>query len=358
MPGGYPFGHPGGFPGGGGYGGVGVGLGGFGGGGVGLGGGFGLGGYGGGGYGGKGGFASPYSSGYPFYPGYLPDYNAGFIQGTADILSASGSLAIRQEQARLINQQVVAAKLENQRRLWDLWLYERYNMPTLQGERDRANQLATRRALDPDTTEILHATALNQLLKELKGKPPGQPIPLNETILKQINFIDAGGGNLGVLKPAVDGNSLHWPQSLRGEAYQEEVREINRGASAALADLAGKGTVGAGELANLGTAIARLKAKVQANQEGMAITDQIEAKRFLNQLSSAHQGLGKPKAADVIPGRVGPKGKTVPELVNNMHSAGIVFGAATDGDEAAYVALYNSLQAYAQSVGLGGNGSP
>jgi hypothetical protein len=293
------------------------------------------------------------------YPYYAPDYNAGFLQGTADVLSAGGSLLIRQQQASLINQQVEAARLENHKRLWDQWLYERYDMPTLADERKRWEYVDTQRALNnPSTTEILQATTLNRLLKSLKGKTNGgQPIPLDENVLKQINVIDLNGGNLGALKPAGTGDRLNWPQSLRGEAYQDEVQDINRRAITLLGELTNNGAVAPGDLANLGTAIAKLKAKVQAHQDGLTLGQQMEAKRFLNQLVAAHQALGKPRAADIVTGRLAPQGKTVPDLLNNMYNSGIEFAPATNGDEAAYVALYNSLLAYAQSVGLSANGS-
>jgi hypothetical protein len=284
--------------------------------------------------------------------GWWPDYNAGFLRGTADVMSASGSLAIRLEQSRLINQQVVAAKLENHRRLWDQWLYERYNMPTLQDERERAFALATRRALfDPPTTEILAATTLNQLLKSLKGRTNGRPIPLDENVLKQINVVDPNGGNLGVLKPAKDGNNINWPHSLKGTAYQDEVREINQGVAEVVKQANFKGEVDPGTLANLTDAVARLKARVQAGQGGLTVMQQIEAKRFLNQFDAARFALGKPRAADFLTGKLGPRGKTVPELLQNMYGSGIEFAPATDGDEAAYVALYNALLAYAMSAG-------
>jgi hypothetical protein len=280
------------------------------------------------------------------------------MEGTADIMSASGSLAVQLKQAELMNQQVVAAKIQNRRRIWDQWLYERYNMPTLQDERERTLALTTRRALtEPPTTEILTATTLNQLLRSLKGRTNGRPIPLDESILKQINVIDPAGGNLGALKPARDGNRLNWPQCLKGTAYQGEVKEINQSVAEVVKQANFKGEVDPGTLANLTDAVARLKARILANQDGLTMMQQIEAKRFLNQLDSAGQGLGKPKAADIITGKLAVKGKTVPELLQNMYGSGMEFAPATDGDEAAYVALYNSLLAYAQSVGLGRPGS-
>ena len=52
---------------------------------------------------------------------------------------ALARIGVTSADASLINQQVVAAKLENHKRLWDQWLYERYNMPTLQDERERCD---------------------------------------------------------------------------------------------------------------------------------------------------------------------------------------------------------------------------
>jgi hypothetical protein len=301
-----------------------------------------------GGYGGGGGYYPPY------YSPWAPDYNAGFLRGTADILSAGGSLLIRQQQASLINQQVEAARLENHKRLWDQWLYERYNMPTLEDERKRWEKVDTERALNnPSTTEILQATTLNRLLNSLKGKTNGRPIPVDESVLKYINVVDPNGGNLGVLKPAKEGQPLNWPQPLKGEGYSDEVKQVNQRVAELLKQAEFKGEVDPGGLQNLKTAISRLKAKVQASQAELTLMQQIEAKRFLNQLDAAWFALGQPKAADLLTGKLAAKGKTVPELLNSMYGSGVQFAPATNGDEAAYVALYNSLLAYAQSVGLG-----
>jgi hypothetical protein len=294
-----------------------------------------------------------------FNPGYPEEYPwsqegpAEYLQGVAGVMSASGDLAVQLQQAELINQEVVSAKIENRRRIWDQWLYERYNLPTLQDDRERASALATRRALtDPPTTEILTATTLNQLLRSLKGKSKGQPIPIDEGVLRQINVIDPSGGNLGALKPARDGNSLNWPASLKGEAYQDEVKQVNERVVELLKELEFKGGGSPGRVENLGTAIRTLKEKVQKAQSEMGLLQQIEAKRFLNQLDNARYALTKPKAAEILTGKLAPRGKTVPDLLESLYGSGLEFAAATDGDEAAYVALYNALRTYAQSVGL------
>jgi hypothetical protein len=272
----------------------------------------------------------------------------------AAVMSAGGGdLAVQLKQADLINQDVVSAKIENHSRIWDLWLYERYNLPTLQDDRERWHALTTRRALtEPPTTEILTATTLNQLLRSLKGKTKGQPIPIDENVLRQINVIGPSGGNLGALKPARDGEGLNWPRALQGEEYQDDVRQINERVAELLRGAEFKGRVDPGGRRNLADAIARLKAKFQAHQGELTLMQQLEAKRFLSQLEAAEFALGKPKAAEFFTGKLAPRGKTVPELLECLYKSGLEFAPATDGDEEAYVALYNSLLAYAQTVGL------
>jgi hypothetical protein len=299
----------------------------------------------------------PYAGG-SYGSSYYYDPNADFLSSTAGVLSAGGSLQVRLEQARLIDQQVASAKLDNHRRLWDLWLYERYNLPTLADERKRWEKVDTERALNnPSTTEILQATTLNRLLASLKGKTNGRPVPLDENVLKQINVVDPNGGNLGALKPARGGSSLSWPLSLKGEAYRDEVKQVNELVPELLKETEFKGQVDPGRLRNLAAALARLKAKVLARQDEMTLFQQIAAKRFLKQLDGARRALGQARAADFITGKLAVRGKTVPELLDGMYGSGLEFAPATDGDEAAYVALYNSLLAYAQSVGLGGGTS-
>src|SRR5262249_32584086 len=155
-----------------------------------------------------------------------------------------------------------------------------------------------------------------------------------ENVVRKINVIDPSGGNLGALKPAKEGQSLNWPQSLKGDAYRDEVKQINQRVADLLKQAEFKGEVDPGGVENLTAAIARLKAKVQASQAELTLMQQIDAKRFLNQLDAARQALSKPRAADFITGKLAPKGKTVPELLQSMNDAGLEFAPSTDGDEA------------------------
>jgi hypothetical protein len=253
-------------------------------------------------------------------------------------------------QSDLLNQQVAAARLETRRAVMDEWLYERSYTPAPQD--DRANFLTLRLSSSGSpVTEILTATTLNQLLRSVQGKTNGSPIPLDANVLKQINVTDPGVGNLAVFKPVSDGNSLNWPVCLQAEPYQLEVRQVNEQTVALVKEVVSEGQVDAVRLRKLKPVIARLKIKVADNQDEMTVVQVIEARRFLNQLDGARQALEKPRAAVFLAGKLAPRGKTVAELVQNMTQAGLEFAPATAGDEAAYLNLYDSLRAYAVSVG-------
>src|SRR5262249_7835869 len=150
--------------------------------------------YGGGGY------------GYNPYYGYSDPYS-GFMRGTADILSAAGSFAVRVNESRMIGEQVKQARIDTRRQSFRQWLYERAQPPTKQAARERIQRLERRRALtDPPPSEILAAIPLNILYKDLRDRvragAKGQPIVIDEGTLRQINVrAPATAGNVGVLKP-------------------------------------------------------------------------------------------------------------------------------------------------------------
>jgi hypothetical protein len=296
------------------------------------------------------GYATAYGGGY----GNPPDPNlyGGYVRG-ADAIN-SGATVTFAPQSDLLNQQFVAARLETRRGVWDEWLYERQNMPTPQDDRERTYVLALRQSQNgPPIPEILTATPLNQLLRSVKGKTNGPPIRLHTAVLKQINVTDPAVGNLTVFKPAEDGKTLSWPACLQAEPYQLEVRQVDAQAVALVREVVSVGQVDAARVRKLTPAIARLKTLVADNQNELTVVQSIEARRFLNQLDKARQGLSSPRAADVLAGKLAPRGKTVAELVQNMAQAGLEFAPATPGEEPAYLALYDSLRAYAASVGPG-----
>jgi tRNA A-37 threonylcarbamoyl transferase component Bud32 len=296
-------------------------------------------------------FASSGGSGNPYDSSH---FYAGYIRGAGDVTSAASTVTLAPQQSDLSNQQVAVAKLEGRRALWDEWLYERYNMPALQDERQSALALITSRALtEPPKTEILQATTLNRLLGSVIGKTNGPSIPLDANILQQINVTDPAVGNLGVLKPSRDGSPLSWPSCLKAGPYQPEVRQVDEQVVALVKEAVSGAEVDAVRLRQLAPAITGLKTKVEENQQDLTVVQMVEARRFLNQLDTARKAMGNPRAAGLLAGKLVPRGKTVGELVQHMKRDGLVFAPAMAGEEQAYLALYDALRAYAVSAGTG-----
>jgi len=279
------------------------------------------------------------------------------MRGTADILSASGSFAVRVNESRMIGEQVKQARVDTRRKIFDQWLYERANTPTNQDLREEIQRRERRRALtDPPPSEILAAIPLNILYKDLRDRvragAKGQPIVIDEGTLRQINVrAPMTAGNVGVLKPLKDGGQMTWPPLLKGEAYQDDVKLINTRAAEAVKQAVHSGEVDPTRLAELTGAIARLKKKLDDNVTELTPAQWIEAKRFLNQLDDARRALSNPDVANYFTDKFVARGKTVPELVEYMASKGLEFAPAVGGDESSYIALYNYLLAYANSIG-------
>src|SRR5262249_53309293 len=71
---------------------------------------------------------------YPYYPGYYYDPYAGYLSGAADVINAQGQFMVSTQQAYLQREQVRQARLDNRRRAFDEYLYERERRPTQEDE--------------------------------------------------------------------------------------------------------------------------------------------------------------------------------------------------------------------------------
>jgi hypothetical protein len=308
-----------------------------------------------------GGFYPPY---YPPFPPIFPDNSgyasfasdqSGFLRGTADVMNASGNLQIQAAQARLINTQNRFAKLEYRRRVFDQWMYERANMPTLNQYLEKSKRESLRRDLiGARTPEIVAGGPLNRIMADLREKASrdikGRAEPIDESVLKHINLaVKDSGANFGLLKPLKDGGQLNWPTVLAGEAFQDDVKKINFAAAEAVKQVEVNGKAQPGNLNALTNAIALLDAKITKGVHSMSPEQYIEAKSFVQDLRSARRALENPNAAQLMPQSM-PKGMTVPELIKYMSDKGLEIAPAVNGDEPAYVALYNYLTAYYNSI--------
>jgi hypothetical protein len=287
----------------------------------------------------------------PYYPGYYyayPDPFGGGLSGAADAISAQGQFEIQFQQARLLNQEVERSKIETRHRQWEEWLYEREHRPTIEDERERRRMENLRRARNnPPFAEVWSGQALNDLLLALQQQQakrgPGPTISLDEDVLQHINVTSGvTPGGSGLLK---DGGKLHWPLVLQRGAFTEDRRRLDELLQLGVRQ-AQSGPVEADTLQEMNRHIDRLRAAVKANLDTITPSDDIRAKRFLNELTGAVKALQDPDVAKYVSGKWAARGRTVGELVDEMSRQGLKFAPAIGGDEAAYNALHRALVNY------------
>jgi hypothetical protein len=294
---------------------------------------------------------NPYNS--PYY-GYGESPIGGYLRGTADIISSQGKWMMDSEKARVIREQVQREKIENRKRLFDEYLYERKNTPTFEEERQRFLAMELSRSLnDPPTAEILSGQALNTILADLakvskeRGELKGPQIPVDEDVLAHIN-VTSGAGSAGLLKKE---GQINWPLPLRTDEFKQEREVLNDLAPLAIRQAIG-GRVEANVLKDMNAAAARLRQKLADNIRDMTPNQYMEANRFLGYLDDSLRTLGRPDAGDYFAQKSGyaPRGKSIGELVRHMLSKGLTFAPAVTGDEAAYQAVHRGLVAYDSGV--------
>jgi hypothetical protein len=311
---------------------------------------------------------SPYSSGAAWGAGYSPGSNfytpasalpynpwgfyniwpdpyGGGLTGAANAIAAQGQYEIDFQHARLLNQEVERSKMDTRRKQWEEWLFEREHRPTLEDERERQRTENLRRARNnPPFAEIWSGQALNDLLlavqqQQAQGVPPSTQ-PLDDDVLQRINVTSgATPSGIGLLK---GGGKLHWPLVLSGGAFAADRKRIDDllGQSVRLAE---SGTVDADTLQDLKQAIGRLRGTVKSRLDEITPSEDIQARRYLNDLDNAVRALQDPDVAKYLSGRWAARGRTVGDLVAEMSRQGLKFAPAVAGDEAAYVALHRAL---------------
>jgi hypothetical protein len=296
-------------------------------------------------------YNAPYLPWNPYV--YYQDPNSAFMNGVANVMSASGDLNIKQQQSRLIGQQVEAAKMANKRRAWEQWEWEQQHTPKLEDVREQERVLNLRRARnDPPETEILNATALNYLLKHLEvlqGQGMvGSTIPLDPDLLRQINVVAAGtsGNSLGVM---FNPDQLHWPMALREDFFDDERGDITK-LVRQLSVEAESGNPDFKKIKKLQGILNNMVDELKDHKDDITIMQHIEAKRFIKELQGAMHTLQQANVGNYFNGKWSAKGNTVSELVDNMSKQGLRFAPAVTGNEPSYIALHRALADYDTSL--------
>jgi len=296
------------------------------------------------------GYGAGSTGGYSDYPpssyAYVQDPTNAFLTGAATVMAADGKFRIANQQANQIREQVKSAHIDNQRKAFDEYLYERANRPTWMDDVERQRKINLRYALtSPSGSEVLDGISLNTLLDSLKdmqtkGKP-GEDVELSPDLLKQINVTAGAGANPGLLKT----EKLVWPLGLSGTKFADTRTSIERNLAHAIGD-AERDQRDEGRLTNLQDTIKKMSDDLDAQEQFNHTTPSqyIEAKKYLKLLDDAVKALSGANAKDYVNNKYAAKGKTVRDLVKNM--AGLHFAPAAPGDEQAYKALQEKLAEY------------
>jgi hypothetical protein len=270
---------------------------------------------------------------------------AGVAGGTTTAVAQKPSTDTTEGSARaaLLQEQVIADRLENRRRAFDELLYEREKTPTPEQE------LLSRSRVNPTSAEVLSGQALNALLDDLRtagagtdpADRPNLRLPLDERGLRHIN-VTRGAGSVALLK---DGGRLSWPAGLAGAVFQGPRDRLAARAPEAVRQGASAGRVDPGTLRQMAADVDRLRTLLRQQAKGLSFHAYTEARDFLQRLDDAVVALGRPDAADYFNGTYELRAQTVAGLVRQMTDRGLRFAPAAPGDEAAYAALREALAA-------------
>jgi len=291
---------------------------------------------------------------------YYNGYGYGGDYSTAYELQAIGQLGLNQEQARILREQALQAKLDTRKKLVDTLAYIRANQYGFtQEQADIAKRLLERVQAAPTTTEVATGKSLNILLKDLSKFSTKQlsarTYTLDEDILKLLN-VTGGHGNLALLRndgqipwPGVFSNTTVLPEKMR-----EDMDNYAKLLYYQAANNAG-GKVDPNVLRNMELASDKLRDNLKKNINNVGGSpNYLEGTRFLDDLDAAILALRKLDAGAYLDfnQRFARGGKTVQELVEYMSKNGLSFAPSMPGDERAYQAVQTALAA--QSVALHG----
>jgi hypothetical protein len=291
---------------------------------------------------------NPWNSGW----GYGGDPYGGYLQGAASVINAQGQYLINTQQAYLTKEQVRSAQMDNRRKAFDEWMYEKANTPTLNQTRMKEQQDELQRALtQPPETEIWSGYSLNNLLANAQQMSArgvqGPDVPLNSQMLKNINVSVKMQGNASLLK---EPEKLKWPVALRTLSPKDQVKELRDQIDTLM--IQGKkqammsGEVDAGVLTELDQSITKLRGMLKDSVSNIGFSDYTAGRRFLSDLDQAVTVLKQNDAGKYVSGAYAARGHTVGELVSYMSENGLKFSPATAGEEAAYSGLYQAFLRY------------
>jgi hypothetical protein len=287
---------------------------------------------------------SPYDSGYgnPYWPYYADPGSV--LRGAADIMRAYGTVITSQEQARIMREAALQARLDTKKKKFDLDMYIRANTPTFTDEQAKLAKATLKRIQTMSSEpEIVNGRALNLLLDDIRKhvgkKAPVDPFALREDQLAQLN-VTKSNASLGILR---NGGEFVWPAVFQEYFPAEQLRLIENQAKS-LVKNAEKGKVDVNVLKDLRTELDKLREQLVKKVNEVPTTQYLDGKRFLNDFDEARLSLERGEAATQVNFQKWISGgKTVQQLADYMIANGLRFTTATQGDEGAYRAVYTGM---------------
>lgn len=312
--------------------------------------------------GGYGGMANPYApnAGYdPFLnPYYAPSLGGGgVLYGEGALLNAYANVVTSQEQARILREQAMQAKIDTARKRFDFDLYVRANTPTYADEQKKiAKQTLKRIQVASNPAEIASGKALNILLDDVRNFPNKKanmdPLTLSDDVLKQLNVTTKNLG-VGILRHE---GKFTWPVALADLVPLDQQKTIEKQVQIAVADAA-KGKIDGQLLADIGLRMDTIKKLLTTKVNDLKTTQYLEADRFLSDFRDSRQALeeGQMVVQDKF-NRFVQGGKTMQELADFMVNNGLKFAPGGPSDEGGYRALHSALVAF--DIALNTAGTP
>jgi hypothetical protein len=307
------------------------------------------------GYGIPGGYYNPYGYGNNYVIGGDP--YGGYLSGAANVINAQGQYLMSTQQAYLTKEAVRSAQIDNRRKAFDEWMYEKANTPTLNETRMKEQRDELQRALtQPPETEIWSGYSLNNLLANAQQMQArglqGPDVPLNSQMLKNINVSVKQQGNAGLLKQP---EKLKWPlalQTLPPKSSTKELRDqIDTLMVTGKSQTMTSGQADADVLEQLDRSISKLRGMLRDQVSNISFGDYTAARRYLSDLDQAVTVLKQADAGKYVSGAYAARGRTVNELVDYMSQNGLKFAPAVAGGEGAYSGLYQAFLRYTLGSG-------
>ena len=297
-------------------------------------------------------YANPYSPYNPYNP-YYPNYGYGAgsaLFGEADIIRAQGQLVNSWEQARILREQALQAKLVTKKQEFDLRMYIKANTPTYTQEQEQVARVTLRRIQTNSLPgEVSSGKALNMLLDDLKRFPDKKisldPLPLNEEILSHLNVTKTTFG-MGLLR---DYGKVVWPveveKLMTGTQRQDIEKQLRH-----LVKEANNERIDNNVIGEVQKEIDRMREELVKKVNDIPTRPYLDGKRFLQDLYESTRAIERGEAINQARFQRfidnGKGTRSVQEVTDYMIKEALRFGPAMAGDEAAYRAVHSAMANY------------